>query len=498
MYRRNEFGLTQSGGVAALSRDQIVRARFAPPEIPSRFAGLKKPLQVSDFTPDLGVDIGSLVWWRGVVTCTLLCSAAVVITPSIKPLAFQSTAPSYGESWEETRAQSIAPLAWGSDTGRRLAANKLVIPLGNAPERPSITLSATFGQGDGFSRVLERAGLGSAEAKNVTQLISTATDVADITPGTQLQLTLGQRPNQNSPRPLDLLKVRARLDLSLIAARVGNHFELTRIPIAVDQTPLRIQGRVGEGLYRSIRAAGVPAKAVETYIKAIATKLSFERDIDASSKFDLVLEQSRAQTGEVERGRLLFAAMTTGNRQTRLIPWTIGEKTDWYDATEVGQRRSGMTLPIAGGRITSGFGMRFHPILGYARMHKGEDFGAAYGTPIHAVTDGLVAIAGRAGGYGNQIRLSHSSVLGTSYSHLSRILVRAGDRVSQGQVIGYVGSTGLSTGPHLHFEVYRNGAAVNPTTVSFQSSSLLNGKELADFRARVSSFLAVPVVGSAR
>jgi murein DD-endopeptidase MepM/ murein hydrolase activator NlpD len=453
-------------------------------------------LQGRDVAPDLGSNIGSKEWFRGVLTCIALCAGAVLLLPDFKPIASVGATSVGGTAWEETRAQTIAPLAWGGDVGRRMGATNLVLPLGNAPERPSITLTATLGQGDGFARVLERAGASSAEARAVAQMVSTATPLDQIAAGTPIDLTFGRRTGTGETRPIELMKLRARIDLSLMAHRVGPNLELTRIPIAVNRTPLRIQGQVGTSLYRSARAAGVPAKAVESYIKAIASKLSFERDIDASSRFDLVVEQAKAETGEVEHGRLLYAGMTTGPKRTQMIQWTIGSQTEWYEASGVGEKRGGMTSPIAGGRITSGFGWRFHPILGYNRMHKGIDFGAAVGTPVHAVTDGLVSFAGHFSGYGNHVRLNHNANLGSSYSHLSRIIVTPGSRVSQGQVVGYVGSTGLSTGPHLHFEVYVKGAAVDPRRVSFESNSLLSGAELQAFRARLSAYLAVPVSGS--
>ena len=125
-----------------------------------------------------------------------------------------------------------------------------------------------------------------------------------------------------------------------------------------------------------------------------------------------------------------------------------------------------MQMPVPG-PVTSNYGLRMHPILGYARMHRGLDFRACYGSPIIAVADGVVARAGWAGGYGNQVRLNHAGGLSTSYSHMSRIAVAPGSRVRQGQLIGNVGSTGLSTGPHLHFETYRNGATINPRSVRF-------------------------------
>jgi murein DD-endopeptidase MepM/ murein hydrolase activator NlpD len=124
-------------------------------------------------------------------------------------------------------------------------------------------------------------------------------------------------------------------------------------------------------------------------------------------------------------------------------------------------------------------------------MHKGIDFGAHYGQPIVAVADGRVTGAGWAGGYGQQVRLAHAGGMGTSYSHMSRIVAAPGSFVRQGQLIGYVGSSGLSTGPHLHFETYRNGVAVNPLGVRFASSALLEGSELERFKARLAQLMAI-------
>ena len=135
--------------------------------------------------------------------------------------------------------------------------------------------------------------------------------------------------------------------------------------------------------------------------------------------------------------------------------------------------------------MTSGYGMRRHPILGYARMHAGIDFGAAWGSPIFAVSDGVVSYAGRHGGHGNYVRLEHGGGLGTGYGHMSRIAASPGTRVRAGQVIGYVGSTGMSTGPHLHYEVYRGGATINPLSVSFTVKAQIDTKQRDALKARL-------------
>jgi murein DD-endopeptidase MepM/ murein hydrolase activator NlpD len=457
----------------------------------SRFSGL-------DLVQDLGTDIGSADWWRGLLSCSILCTAAVLLSPPLKPINSSADERVSGDAWEETRAQTIAPLAWGGDTGRRMAAGDLVVPLGTSPERPSLDLTATLGQGDGFARVLERAGVGGAEARRAASLVANAVPLGAIPPGTLMKIVLGRRTNRNMARPLDSLTFRAQLDMSLSLRRSGGDLVMDRLPIAVDRSPLRIQGLVGDSLYRSARASGVPAKAVEAYIKAIASKLSLANDIDASSRYDLVVEQARAETGEIEYGKLLYAGLERAGRRTQLLQWTIGNRTEWFEASGVGQRRGGMSQPIENGRITSGFGMRFHPILGYSRFHRGIDFGAVRGTPIRAVTDGIVAFAGRNAGYGNHIRLNHNGGLGSSYSHMSRFAVGAGARVLQGQVIGYVGSTGMSTGPHLHFEVYRGGQPVSPRSVTFESSSLLSGRELEAFKSRIAAMESLPLTGASQ
>ncbi|HSF13569.1 MAG TPA: M23 family metallopeptidase, partial [Erythrobacter sp.] len=154
------------------------------------------------------------------------------------------------------------------------------------------------------------------------------------------------------------------------------------------------------------------------------------------------------------------------------------------EASGVGEQRRGLMAPVPG-PVSSNFGMRRHPILGYTRMHAGMDFKARYGTPIVAVSDGRVSSAGRAGGCGIAVRLEHGAGLSTRYCHMSSMAVRPGMSVRRGQVIGYVGSTGLSTGAHLHYEMYRGGRAINPASVAFVTRAELSGTELIDFRRQL-------------
>lgn len=497
LYRFNDNHGGLAGGTAALALDRSAYHVAARPAFGTKAEALRARAWDVDLTVDLGQRIGSREWWRGLVTCTALCYAAWSMAPGLSPIAGAAPAAFPDTAFEEARALTIQPIALGAGTGRRMAPTDAVVPLTQTPERPIIELRAALGRGDGFARVLERAGVGSAEADEIASMIGAVVPVADIRPGTTMDLTLGRRPNRLVPRPLDTLSFRARFDLRIEMRRAGGQLQLTQIPIAVDETPLRIQGRVGESLYRSARAAGVPARLVETYIRALTSQIQVPSGLSSNDRFDIIIEHRRAATGETETGQLLFAGLerATG-RDLKLMQWTSDGRSQWFEATGVGRQTGGIQSPVPG-RVTSNYGLRMHPILGYARMHRGLDFRAAHGTPILAAIDGTVSRAGWAGGYGRQVRLSHASGLATSYSHMSRIAVAPGTRVRQGQVIGYVGSTGLSTGPHLHYEMYRNGVTINPRSVRFTERAQLSPGELAAFRGRLRSLLATPL-GAAR
>jgi murein DD-endopeptidase MepM/ murein hydrolase activator NlpD len=444
-----------------------------------------------DWTPDLGARIGSPDWFRGAATCIALLAGAWYLSPGLhRPIIGAVPAPLAGPQWDEARAQSIAPIGWGATTGRHMAAGDLVAPLAETPERPIIEETATLGDGDSLTSVLERAGVANDEAQQTSDLVAGKMALDDIAPGTQLNLTLGRRASKSVPRPLEKLSFRARFDLGLTIARADNRLAITPRPIAIDHTPLRIEGLVGSSLYRSARAAGVPAKIVEAYIKAIATRVSLGSDVTAGDTFDFIIDRARAATGEVQLGQLAFAGLDLANRKIQLVRWTSEGQDQWFAASGVGERKAAMALPVDG-HITSTFGMRMHPILHYVRMHDGVDVGAPYGTPIHATADGRVLFAGRKGGYGNFVMLSAGGNLTTGFGHMSRIAVHPGESVRAGDVIGFVGMTGLTTGPHVHYEVRRGGVPINPLSVTLSAVSQLSGDALKAFKNRVASLLSV-------
>lgn len=444
-----------------------------------------------DLAPDLAEEIGSRRWFRGFGTMTALCAIAISLWPDFSSVEAATAVRADADVRDEYRSQMILPLAQGSDSGRRMGATALAVPIASAPERAMVQLTATLGQGDSFGRMLQRAGVGSADVARITEMVAAAVSVPGIEAGTRFDVRLGKRAAAGVPRPLDRIEFRARFDLNLSIERQAGMLMLTREPIAVDATPLRIRGTVGTSLYRSARAAGAPAKAIQQYLQTLDQHLNLEGEVAPDDKFDIVVAHKRAASGERETGNLMYAGLErSGKPRAQLLRW--GENGQFFEASGMGkQQASGMVSPVAG-RMTSSYGMRRHPILGYARMHAGIDFGAPSGSPIYAVSDGVVSFAGRRGGHGNYVRLNHGGGLGTGYAHMSRIAVSSGTQVRTGQVIGYVGSTGLSTGPHLHYELYQNGRTVNPLSVRFTVQSQVNSEDLAAFKVRLASIMAIP------
>jgi len=456
----------------------------------SGFGRRRKRWRDIDLVVDLAEEPLSRSWWRGVATLSLLCATLAFISPNpfapLPALAGDRVGPAEAEQYRDL---TIAPLGSGSSTGGRMAANSLVEPLIAAPDRPSIELFARFSSGDRMAALLGRSGTSYAEAGEAARIIASALP-GGIAPGTSVSIKLGRR-SPSGIRPIERIAFRAGIDLNILLTAGSGGLQLSTSRIAVDNSPLRIRGRVGDGLYWALRASGVSPQAAGEYLRALATQIDVGEQVGPNDRFDLVIANRRAATGESQEGPLLYAAIDrAGSPAIRLMKWTIGGRTDWIDANGAARQVATMAWPVSA-PITSGFGIRFHPILHFARMHRGIDFGAHYGAPIVAAADGQVIRAGWAGGYGQQVRLAHAAGMGTSYSHMSRIVVALGSIVHQGQLIGYVGSSGLSTGPHLHYEVYRGGVAVNPMGVRFASQALLAGEDLARFKARLDQLMAI-------
>lgn len=248
--------------------------------------------------------------------------------------------------------------------------------------------------------------------------------------------------------------------------------------------PQRLTGLAGTNLNRAMAEAGVPERAAEAYLRALATRIRLADGISVADRFDLVIVRDQ---GAAE---LLYAGLDrVAASDVQLMRWAVDGRVEWVDATGTAAQAEAMRMPVSG-RVTSRFGMRFHPILHSSRFHRGIDLKAIAGTPIKASADGRVVFAGWSGGYGRQVRIGHGDGLATSYSHMSRIAAAPGAFVRRGEVIGFVGSSGLSTGPHLHYEVFRNGRPVNPSAVrAIGGEDALDKQERTALNARLRALL---------
>lgn len=250
--------------------------------------------------------------------------------------------------------------------------------------------------------------------------------------------------------------------------------------------PVRIRGQAADGLYFSLRAAGASPQVAAQYLAALATEIDVG-EVGPADRFDLVLGRDR---------ELLYAGLERfGQSPLQLVKWTTSGRSQWIDAANAErptESARGLMMPVAG-RITSYFGYRYHPILHFSRFHAGVDIGAGWGTPIVAAGDGRVVGAGWAGGYGRQVQIAHVGGYVSSYSHMGAIVAEPGSYVGAGQLIGYVGSSGLSTGPHLHFEVKAAGRPVNPLGVRFASAPVVDTRLAGAVKARLKALLSVGV-----
>ncbi len=243
---------------------------------------------------------------------------------------------------------------------------------------------------------------------------------------------------------------------------------------------------IEQSLYLSTAASGVPGSVTDQLASMFAYDVDFQRDIRNGDSFEVFFTSYFDEAGRLAKaGDVLYASLTLQGAERALWRFQRGSafEPEYFDAQGRTARRSLLKTPIEAARVSSGFGMRRHPILGYSKMHRGIDFAAPTGTPVKASGDGVVVMAGRNGGYGNYVRIRHTDSFETAYAHLNGFAkgLSDGDAVRQGQIIGYVGSTGLSTGPHLHYEILVDGERIDPAQVKLDVSKPLSGLDLAEY-----------------
>ena len=259
------------------------------------------------------------------------------------------------------------------------------------------------------------------------------------------------------------------------------------VSIKLEKKIIYKENLIIQSLYKAATDEQIPANIIIEYAGIYGFQIDFQRDIRKNDKFQIMYEIFLNEKNEIiETGEILFANLKLSGQDNKLYYFEFEGSEGHYDKNGKSVKKALMKTPINGARLSSPFGMRKHPIDGYNKMHKGTDFAAPMGTPIMASGDGVVKKAGWCGGGGNCVKIKHNSTYQTIYAHMSKFArgIKPGVRVKQGQTIGYVGSTGKSTGPHLHYEVIVNGKKVNSQKLKLPSGKILKGKERKLFETK--------------
>lgn len=367
-------------------------------------------------------------------------------------------------------------------------------------ERPWITEQITVRRGDTLIDILNRAGIATAEAHAAVQSLREVYDPRRLRAGQELSIRAADQADAGA-RQLIGLDFDLDFDHAVRVTRAPDgSYETAKVARPHRRELMHRAGEIDDSLYLSAERAALPHDVTARLIKLFSWDVDFQRDVRRGDRFEALYEAVALEDGSdnVRGGDLLYAALSINGRLFEGYRFELPDGTvAYFDRSGKSLRKFLLRTPIDGARLSSRFGMRRHPILGYNRMHQGVDFAAPTGTPIYAAGDGRVEVAGRNGGYGNYVRIRHTNEYSTAYAHMSRFAkgIAPGKRVRQGQVIGYVGTTGRSTGPHLHYEVLRSGAQINPLKLKQPPNHQLAGADLERFReemARIDRLRADP------
>ncbi len=345
----------------------------------------------------------------------------------------------------------------------------------------SLSKSITLKSGDNLGPLLQRSGLSGQQAYRVTQAFSDVYKPQNLRAGQEFQLHF-------TGDSLEHLTFKPSVDTTVFVDRTGDTYAARKINAEFKYETIGVKATIENSLYVDATRLGAPDKVVVQFANIYEYSVDFQRDIQPGDAFEMFFEVARDQKGDiVKAGNLLYTSFSPRGKTAEywLFEDTKGRE-NFYDASGKTAKRKLRATPINGARLSSSFGRRKHPILGYRRMHAGVDFAAPRGTPILAAGSGTVERANRYGSYGNYIRIRHSDGYKTAYAHLKNFArgVKTGTYVKQDQVIGYVGTTGRSTGPHLHYEVHHHGKKINPRSLSQLSGKPLAKDQLPAFKSR--------------
>lgn len=384
-------------------------------------------------------------------------------------------------------AVAAVPASAGTRLGLPRAPQAALLSLAaieSQTERRTFQQVVRVQRGEIFQQVLMRAGVVGADAQFASISLAGVYDVRKMKLGQLITVDFGILGEEHNR----FLGVRfdSNFDRTVSVQRQARgDFVATEIKKEIVTQLLRTDGAIDHSVFQAGLQAGLPPEPVVRMINLFAYDVDFQRDVQKGDTFETLIEQHKDARGDVVRhGNILFASLTLQGQTIRLYRWQ-GEDgdADYFSETGHSSKKALMRTPIDGARLSSGFGYRRHPVLGYSKMHQGTDFAAPSGTPIYAAGAGQIEKIGWQGGYGNAIVIRHTKEYQTLYGHMSGFApgMSPGRRVKQGDIIGYVGSTGMSTGPHLHYEVHLNSKPIDPLSLKLPSRQRLQGQELARY-----------------
>ena len=397
-------------------------------------------------------------------------------------------------NWYYSDVQHLADAASGhfsdsASSSRRVLPGNFLELVSFAPsgkkKKPDNLKTFKIESGDTVAGILQSAGVPGTDAYKIVSTLGEYVDVRKIRAGQSFKAKIKQSEDDGS---ISLAEMKMDIDplKSLKIFKEGDEYVAKVKEKEVSQHSYAGATQIETSLYGSAARSGIPAPVIARLIKMYSWSVDFQRDIRRDDRIEVLYDVYETDDGKAVRyGDIHYANLNLGGIDLQLYRFEDKDgNTGYYDSLGRSVKKTLMRTPVDGARVSSGFGMRHHPILGYNKMHKGVDFAASLGTPLYAAGDGVLEFAGRNGGYGNFIRIRHTSSMKTAYAHLHKFAkgIGQGKRVKQGDLIGYVGSTGRSTGPHLHYEVLLDGKQVNPNRIDLPIGENLKGKDLEKFK----------------
>lgn len=353
-----------------------------------------------------------------------------------------------------------------------------------------IQQEVTLKSGEALTQALQRAGIPGQQAYAIAHPLQKKVALNRLRPGDSIALESQLDPTTGI-RSLQTIEFLAPGD-KIAAVKLKDGKPVPQVKDRPLSTHKAVAvGHINGSLYQAGQKAGLPAALIPPFAELFAYELDFTRDIRAGDVFRVIFEEIRDENGDyVRSGDILAAELHSRGQKRSAYRYMVNGVPEYYDETGHPKKKLLLRTPLEFTRISSHYNPnRKHPVLGYTRAHRGTDFAAPTGTPIKASGNGIIERANRYGSFGNYIRIRHNSKYKTAYAHLHRIArgIRKGTRVKQGQIIGYVGSTGRSTGPHLHYEVHVHGSQVNPMTADIPAGNPLKGQQRRKFQTIVAS-----------